>query len=59
MANHGLVTVAETLPEAYNIADIVEYLSLVYLQVRSAGQPQLLTKDDMTQLMDKFNSYGN
>jgi len=56
MANHGLVTVADTLEEAFGIADIVEYLSRIYLQTRAVGQPQLLSEQEMTQVMDKFNS---
>ena len=59
MANHGLVTVADTLEEAFGIADIVEYLSRIYLQTRAVGQPQLLSEQDMTQVISKFEGHGN
>jgi L-fuculose-phosphate aldolase len=59
MANHGLVAVADTLAKAFDIAEIVEYLSCVYLQTRAVGHPQLLSELDMTQVMGKFDSYGN
>ena len=58
MANHGLVTVADTLAKAFEIADIVEYLSQIYLQVRAVGDPQLLSEQEMTQVVRKFETYA-
>jgi len=59
MANHGLVAVAGTLAKAFDIADIVEYLSRIYLQVRAVGDPQLLSKQEIAQVISKFEGYAN
>jgi len=57
MASHGLVTVGESLEGAFTVAEIVEYLSRVYCQVKTLGEPPLLPDEEMARVIEKFKQY--
>jgi L-fuculose-phosphate aldolase len=57
MASHGLVTVGESLAAAFTVAEIVEYLSRVYCQVKTLGEPPLLPDEEMARVIEKFKQY--
>lgn len=59
MANHGLLTGAQDILNAFNIAEQIEFCAEVYVKARSVGNPCILDKDEMERMMTKFkNSYG-
>ncbi|MBN1264335.1 MAG: L-fuculose-phosphate aldolase [Anaerolineales bacterium] len=58
LANHGLVAVGETLNEAFSAAEMVEYVSQIYLQARAVGEPVILSQQAMDEVLDKFQTYG-
>jgi L-fuculose-phosphate aldolase len=58
LANHGLVSVGKDLEEAFRIAEEIEHLSQLYIQAKKIGEPTLLTKKEMDEVLDRFGSYG-
>jgi L-fuculose-phosphate aldolase len=58
MANHGLTAGGIDLEHAIKVAIEVEALCESYLAALSAGEPVLLTRPEMAQVIDKFKSYG-
>ena len=58
LANHGLIATGTSLLEARDLAEEVEQLSFQYLLCLNAGNPAILTKDEMNEVLDKFKDYG-
>lgn len=58
MAGHGMVAVGDSLPAAFAVAEIVEYLSRVYCQVRTLGEPPLLADKEISKVIKKFKQYS-
>lgn len=58
LANHGAVTVGESLAEAYGLAQQLEWLSDVYLRTRAAGLPRTLDSRQLEQAAEKLAGYG-
>jgi len=58
LANHGMVATSKTLPKAFAIAEMVEYVAQLYLQARSVGNPVVLSREDMDDVLEKFQTYG-
>jgi L-fuculose-phosphate aldolase len=58
MANHGLVAAGTTLAKAMKVVQEIESLCQVYLQALAVGEPAVLSKADMAQVIEKFRSYG-
>jgi L-fuculose-phosphate aldolase len=58
MANHGLVAGGATLAQALKVAIEIEALCGIYLQALSVGEPELLSAEQMTEVIDRFKSYG-
>ncbi|MBF0468417.1 MAG: class II aldolase/adducin family protein [Desulfamplus sp.] len=59
LANHGLVAVGITLPDAFNTAEETEFVARVCFQAESLGRPVLLPDDEMDRVIDKFKHYGS
>ncbi|MCK5051668.1 MAG: class II aldolase/adducin family protein [Candidatus Cloacimonetes bacterium] len=59
MANHGLITVADNLNEAYKIAQIVEKSAQAVIYANSLGGAVELSQDDIDFMRDFYlNKYG-
>lgn len=58
LANHGLVTIGEDLPTAFNVAEEIELVAHIYYQTLVAGAPKLLSADQMDEVLEKFKTYG-
>ncbi len=58
MANHGLVAAGAHLRQAMKVVQEIESLCQVYLQALAVGEPAVLSKEDMRQVIEKFRSYG-
>lgn len=58
MANHGIVTTGRDLAAALARAEKLEMLARQYLLARSAGEPVLLTEDELAVVHARYGSYG-
>jgi L-fuculose-phosphate aldolase len=58
MANHGLVAAGATLGRALKVVQEIESLCEVYLKALAVGEPTLLTRAQMDEVIDKFRHYG-
>lgn len=58
IANHGLVSVGPTLDRAFTTAEMVEYVSHLYLLTKSVGDPVQLNAHQMDAVIIKFKGYG-
>jgi len=58
LANHGLVTVGETVGEAFAAAEIAEFLAEIYFKTRCVGEPRYLDDDQVDRLKKLFENYG-
>jgi L-fuculose-phosphate aldolase len=57
LANHGMVVHAGSPAEALSSALLLETLARQYLLARSAGNPRLLTAEEMREAQRRFQSY--
>jgi len=57
LANHGLVAGGSSLARAMAVALEVESLCEAYLAALAAGEPALLTRDEMAAVIAKFETY--
>ena len=58
IANHGLVTIGESLEEALQISEEIEHLCHLYIEAKKIGNPNLLTKKEMTEVIERFQTYS-
>lgn len=58
MANHGLVAGGTSLAHAMKVAVEVEALCETYLKALAAGEPALLTREQMVAVIERFRTYG-
>ena len=58
MANHGQIAVAPSLGHALLIAEEIEEQAAVYWGCLAIGGPNILSEDQMGEIMLKFRSYG-
>ncbi len=57
IANHGLVTLGESLEAALELAQEVEDLARIYGNTLCIGEPELLTDGQMAEVLEKFGRY--
>ena len=58
IANHGLVTIGKNLTEALNIAEEIEHLCHQYIEAKKIGEPNLLDKKQMLEVIERFETYS-
>lgn len=58
LANHGLIAVGASVAQAFNLAVEVEQLATQYCQALQLGDVQILSEEDMRQVLQKFKHYG-
>ena len=60
LANHGLLTGAHDMKNAYHIMEQVEYISKLYVLAQSTGlaKPVILEATEMQLMLKKFQTYG-
>jgi len=58
LANHGLLTGADCIENAFNTAEELEYVAETYYRARSIGEPVILDDDEMELMKEKFKHYG-
>ncbi|NLC66522.1 MAG: L-fuculose-phosphate aldolase [Clostridium sp.] len=58
LANHGLLTGAKDLANAFNIAEEIEHCAEIYYRAKSIGDPVILDRKEMEKMIKKFDTYG-
>jgi L-fuculose-phosphate aldolase len=58
LGNHGLVAGGATLPKAMKVLQEIESLCEVYLKALAVGEPAVLSREQMAEVIAKFASYG-
>ncbi|AGB37091.1 class II aldolase/adducin family protein [Natronococcus occultus] len=58
LENHGVLAVGETVDEAYEVAMMVEYCAQIHYQAISVGEPEILSNEAVTELIEIFEHYG-
>lgn len=58
LANHGLLTGASDIANAFNIAEEIEFCAEVYYRAKSIGEPIILDDEEMTRMDEAFKTYG-
>ena len=58
LGNHGLVTCGKDIKSAYGLACNMEYIAELQYRAMCIGQPNILTKEQMDEVLEKFKSYG-
>lgn len=59
LANHGQLAIAPDLPNAFNIAEEIEFCAEIYFKTKCVGEPFILSDEEMEVMAEKFKSYGN
>ncbi len=59
LANHGMISVGETIDRALAIAVEVESLCEQYIYASQLGKPNILSEAQMVDVLEKFKGYGN
>lgn len=57
LANHGQIAVGSDLEEALRLAEEVEELARQYLQALTVAEPVLLSREEMTAVLRRFETY--
>lgn len=58
LANHGMITFGPTLEHAVGATIRLETLARQYVIAKQAGEPVLLSKDDMAVVIERYRRYG-
>jgi L-fuculose-phosphate aldolase len=58
LRNHGTIAVGGTASDAYSRTEILEEMAEVYYRARLAGEPVLLTPEQINEASTKLSSYG-
>ena len=58
LSNHGMIAIGETIKQALDIAVEVESLSQQYLLALQAGEPHILSSQEMDEVLEQFKGYG-
>jgi L-fuculose-phosphate aldolase len=58
LANHGLLATGEDADAALETAINVEYTARIYCQAKAIGDPVELSAEEMSEVAEKFEGYG-
>lgn len=58
LANHGILSGAKDLLNAFNIIEEVEYCSQIHYMASCMGKPVILPDSEMSLMAEKFKTYG-
>jgi L-fuculose-phosphate aldolase len=58
LSNHGTIAVGASASEAYSRTQLLEEMAEVYYRARLAGEPVLLTPDQLAEVSAKIHDYG-
>ena len=58
LRNHGTIAVGPSVSEAYSRTELLEEMAEVYYRTRLAGEPVLLTEQQLAEVSAKIHYYG-
>ena len=58
LANHGIVVCGKNLKSAYVLAKGMEYVAEIQVTAMSVGEPVVLSKEEMDEVLEGFKTYG-
>ena len=58
LANHGVITLGDSVERAIDVAVEIEELARQYLLACATGEPVLLDDAEMARVLEKFKTYG-
>jgi L-fuculose-phosphate aldolase len=58
LSNHGQIAIGDTVEDALTLAEEVETLAAQYWRALQIGEPHILPADEMTRVLEKFETYG-
>ncbi len=58
LGNHGLLAASTDLPNAFNIAEEIEFCAEIYYRAKCAGEPVILSDEEMELMLAKFQQYS-
>lgn len=58
LRNHGTITVGENPNEAFQRTEILEEMAELYYRARVAGEPVLLSTEEVSEVARKISGYG-
>jgi L-fuculose-phosphate aldolase len=58
MENHGFLCYGESLDEAFDVVEAVEFTARVDCQSRMIGTPNELSPEEVRDVAEKFKEYG-
>lgn len=57
LANHGLIALGEDVDRAFSTAEHLEFVSEVYYLTKTLGAPNILSDENMDDVMKKFGTF--
>jgi L-fuculose-phosphate aldolase len=58
LRNHGTIAVGASAGEAYSRTELLEEMAEIYYRARAAGEPVILTPEQMAEVSAKIHDYG-
>lgn len=58
LRNHGTIAIGSTVGEAYSRTELLEQMAELYYRTRTAGEPVILTAEQMAEVSAKIHDYG-
>ena len=58
LGNHGVLTIGSDLASAFGVAKDIEFLAKLDYRARCIGTPKLLKQEQMKEVLEKFETYG-
>ena len=58
LGNHGLVTCGKDIKSAYGLACNMEYIAELQYRAMCIGTPNVLSDEQMAEVMERFKTYG-
>lgn len=58
LRNHGTIAVGSIVAEAFSRTELLEQMAELYYRVRTAGEPVILTAEEMAAVAAKIHDYG-
>jgi L-fuculose-phosphate aldolase len=58
LRNHGTIAVGASVSEAYSRTELLEEMAEIFYRARLAGEPVLLTPEQMAEVSAKIHDYG-
>jgi L-fuculose-phosphate aldolase len=58
LRNHGTIAVGESVSQAYSRTEVLEEMAELYYRATLAGEPVILTPEQMAEVQAKIHDYG-